>query len=137
MNIDWRTTYFDLCREIGILEIRVSDLEYQLKIAHTRLLSGTIPSDGREMVLPLDVNLGMYDQAKDNLLLCMAMLEHKKQTKDDIEGRMKEFDGVTYKFLYMRDVQCLQLDTIADELGYSLAWAKQVSRKYARVKNVS
>ncbi len=137
MNIDWRTTYFDLCREIGILEIRVSDLEYQLKLAHNRLLSGTIPSDGRAMVLPLDVNLGMYDQAKDNLLLCMAMLEHKKQTKGDIEGRMQEFDGVTYKFLYMRDIQVLPLQEIADELGYSLDWAKRVSRRYARVKNVS
>jgi hypothetical protein len=137
MNIDWRTTYFDLCREIGILEIRVSDLEYQLKIAHSQLLSGKMPSDGHVVYVPLDIGLGIYDQAKANLLLCVTMLEHKKQTKDDIESRMTEFDGVTYKFLYMRDIQMKSLEYIADDLGYSLAWAKQISRKYARVKNVS
>ena len=137
MNIDWRTTYFDLCREIGILEIRVSDLEFQMKLAHKQLLSGKMPSDGHVVYVPLDINLGMYDQAKDNLLFCVTMLEHKKQTKQDIENRMTEFDGVTYKFLYMRDIQMKSLEYIADDLGYSLAWAKQVSRKYARVKNVS
>lgn len=137
MNIDWRTTYFDLCREIGILETRVSDLEFQLKMAHKQLLSGKMPSDGHVVYVPLDINLGMYDQAKDNLLFCVTMLEHKKQTKEDIESRMTEFDGVTYKFLYMRDIQMKPLFEIADELGYSIDWAKQISRKYARVKNVS
>jgi hypothetical protein len=137
MNIDWRTTYFDLCREIGILEIRCSDLEYQLKIAHSQLLSGKMPSDGHVVFVPLDIGLGIYDQAKANLLLCVTMLEHKKQTKEDIENRMTEFDGVTYKFLYMRDIEMKPLNEIADDLGYSLDWAKRISRKYARVKRVS
>jgi hypothetical protein len=137
MNIDWRTTYFDLCREIGILEMRCSDLEYQLKIAHSQLLSGKMPSDGHVVYVPLDINLGMYDQAKVSLLFCVTMLEHKKQTKEDIESRMTEFDGVTYKFLYMRDIECKPLNEIADDLGYSLDWAKRISRKYARVKRVS
>jgi hypothetical protein len=137
VNIDWRTTYFDLCREIAILEVRVSDLEFQMKIAHNRVLSGKMPSDGHAVFVPLDIALGMYDQTKDNLLLCVTMLEHKKQTKEDIENRMTEFDGVTYKFLYMRDIEMKPLFEIADELGYSLDWAKQISRKYARVKRVS
>jgi hypothetical protein len=96
-----------------------------------------MPSDGHVVFVPLDIGLGIYDQAKANLLLCVTMLEHKKQTKEDIESRMTEFDGVTYKFLYMRDIQMKPLYEIADELGYSLDWAKRVSRKYARVKNVS
>lgn len=137
MNIDWRTTYFDLCREIGILEIRCSDLEYQLKIAHNQLLGGKMPSDGHVVYVPLDIGLGIYDEAKANLLLCVSMLEHKKQTKADIEGRMTEFDGVTYKFLYMRDIQMMPLNEIADDLGYSYDWAKQTSRRFARVKSVS
>lgn len=137
MNIDWRTTYFDLCREIGILEVVVSDQEYQLKLAHNRVLTGKMPSDGHAVFVPLDIALGMYDQVKDNLLLSVAMLEHKKQTKADIESRMTEFDGVTYKFLYLRDIKTLPLQEIADELGYSLDWAKRVSRRYERVKIVS
>lgn len=137
MNIDWRTTYFDLCREIGILEVIVSDQEYLLKMAHNRVLTGKMPSDGHAVFVPLDIALGMYDQTKDNLLLCVAMLEHKKQTKADIESRMTEFDGVTYKFLYMRDIEMKPLNEIADDLGYSYDWAKQTSRRYARVKSVS
>lgn len=137
MNIDWRTTYFDLCREIAILEVRVSDLEFQMKLARSRLLSGKMPSDGHSVFVPLDVLAGIYDQTKDNLLLCVSMLEHKKQTKADIESRMTEFDGVTYKFLYMRDIEMKPLFEIADEMGYSLDWAKRLSRRYARVKRVS
>jgi DNA-directed RNA polymerase specialized sigma24 family protein len=127
MTIDWRQSYNDLCKEIEILELRASDLEFQMRIAKSICFRGFVTDQYSR--IPLDKALGQYDDVKDELLSVVAMLEHKQQTKQEMERRMNAFDGLEYKVAYMRDIQGKFLDQIADELGYSLDWIKKVSRR--------
>jgi SMC interacting uncharacterized protein involved in chromosome segregation len=79
--------------------------------------------------IPLDKALNKYDDVKDELLAVVAMLEHKQQTKREIEKRMSEFDGLEYQVAYRRDVLRQPLDEIADDLGYSYNWIMKVSAR--------
>lgn len=135
---DWRSTYHDLCTEIEILELRASDLEFQLKLAkNTILRGGKLPSDGHICIIPLDKAVERYDDVKDELLRVVAVLEHKKQTKQKIEERMKGFEGIEYQVAYMRDILVKPLSEIADELGYSLPWVKKISSRVGKLLTAS
>lgn len=127
--MDWRTSYHDLCKEIEVLELRASDLEYQMKLARGTCFSGYVPSDHQIIKIPLDIALEHYDDIKDKLLEVIAVLEHKQMVKTQMEQRMDKFSGLEYQVAYMRDIKCMPLDAIADKLGYSYDWIKKVSRR--------
>lgn len=130
---DWRVTYNDLCKEIEILELRASDLEFQMRIAKSICFRGFI-TDQRSRI-PLDKALTSYDDVKDELLGVVAILEHKQQTKQKIEQKMHEFDGLEYQVAFRRDVLRQPLDKIADDLGYSYNWIMKISSRTShRVK---
>ena len=132
MATDWRTTYNDLCKEIEILELRASDLEFQMNMARKVCFRGYI-SDQYSRI-PLDKALTSYDDIKDELLGVVAILEHKQQTKRQIEQKLGEFEGLEYQVAYKRDIQGKPLDVIADELGYSYNWILKVSSRVKRAK---
>jgi SMC interacting uncharacterized protein involved in chromosome segregation len=124
---DWRSTYNDLCKEIEILELRASDLEFQMKLARKVCFRGFVTDQYSR--IPLDKALNNYDAVKDELNTVDAMLEHKKHTKRQIEQKMSEFDGLEYQVAYRRDVLRHPLDKIADDLGYSYNWIMKVSAR--------
>lgn len=133
MNKDWRTTYHDLCKEIEILELRASDLEFQLGMARKVCFTGFVGSQFSR--LPLDKALTKYDDIKDELLSVEAILQHKRQTKRQIEQKMSEFDGLEYQVAYRRDVLRQSLDTIADDLGYTYNWVAKISARVKRMRH--
>jgi len=124
---DWRTTYNDLCKEIEILELRASDLEFQMNMARKVCFRGFITD--RYSRIPLDRALTSYDDIKEELLGVVAILEHKLQTKRQIEQKMSEFDGLEYQVAFRRDVLRQPLDKIADDLGYSYNWIMKISSR--------
>jgi len=126
---DWRTSYKDLCKEIEILELRASDLEFQLRIAKSVCFRGYVTDQYSRV--PLDKALTKYDDVKDELLAVVAILEHKQQTKAKMEQKMSEFDGLEYQIAYKRDIEGKPLYLIAEELGYSYDW---IRRKSAGIK---
>lgn len=124
---DWRTTYNDLCKEIEILELRASDLEFQMNTARKICFRGYITDQYSR--IPLDRALTSYDDVKEELLSVVAILEHKLQTKRQIEQKMSEFDGLEYQVAFRRDVLRQPLDKIADDLGYSYNWILKISSR--------
>lgn len=124
---DWRTTYNDLCKEIEILELRASDLEFQMNMARKVCFRGFITDQYSR--IPLDRALTSYDDVKEELLGVVAVLEHKLQTKRQIEQKMSEFDGLEYQVAFRRDVLRQPLDKIADDLGYSYNWIMKISSR--------
>jgi hypothetical protein len=114
------------------LELRASDLEYELKRARHVCFSGQLPSDHMPVHVPLDKALRQYDDIKDRLRDVEETLFHKKGIKSQIEKRMIAFDGLEYQVMYKRDIEGKYLDQIADELGYSHAWIKKVSMRVKR-----
>jgi hypothetical protein len=133
--MDWRTSYFDLCKEIEILELRAADLEFQMNIARKVCFRGYI-SDQYSRI-PLDKALNTYDNIKDELLGTVTILEHKIKTKLQMEKHIDQFEGLEYKVAYMRDIQDKPLDIIADELGYSYDWIRRISGRIKRLQRIS
>lgn len=132
MSTDWRTTYNDLCNEIEILELRASDLEFQMRIAKNVCFRGFITDQYSRV--PLDKALMTYDDVKDELLGVVAILEHKQQTRQQIEQKIHQFDGLEYRIAYYRDVLHWTLDKIAEEMGYTYSWVSKLSSRIGKHK---
>lgn len=130
MSTDWRTTYNDLCNEIEILELRASDLEFQMRIAKSVCFRGFITDQYSRV--PLDKALMTYDNVKDELLGVVAVLEHKIQTRKQIGKKMQQFDGLEYRIAYYRDVLHWNLDKIAEEMGYTYSWVSKLSSRIGK-----
>jgi len=115
--------YHDLCKEIDMLEIRIRDLEMEykwwLKACH-----GT----GRNAV-PLDICLKRMEEICDQVEMYSTLLETKEKTREEIEKRMSELEGLEGKVMYMREVEGKTLAEIAADLGYSYIWIKKISAR--------
>lgn len=121
----WEQEYFDLCDEIEILHLRVKDLEKQLEIAHDTCYGHS---------MPLDKALTFYDGARERLNTLMLLLDSKRTTKIMMERSMEQFKSVAYQVAYRRDIVRQSLKEIADDLGYSYGWVRQISMKAVRMK---
>lgn len=135
MSIDWRQSYFDLCKEIEILDLRADDLEKEARVCLRTVWTGEPPSDRSTYVhVPLDTALRRYEDVLTQLCEVQEVLRNKRQAKEQIEKRMSEFEGLEYKVAFMRDIQRKPLNEIAEELGYSLSWIMKMSMKVKRLK---
>lgn len=133
--IDWRTSYFDLCKEIEILDLRADDLEKEARVALRTVWTGEPPRDHSTYVhMPLDKALGHYESVMAKLCDVQEVVRNKRVTKAQIEKRLGEFEGLEYRVAYKRDIEGKPLDVIADELGYSFLWIRKVSMKVKRIK---
>ena len=76
--------YYDVCKEIEILEQRLDDLEDELKAARQLCFSGTLPSDTMSVHVPLDKALEQYDavvarETSDRLTLKKSKAHNTKR----------------------------------------------------------
>lgn len=140
-------TYKDLCGEIDVLHSRIDDLERELKHLD-KLMWANAPTDisavdySREQVTNSKYAPSLADiVSRMNKIRTMIhpleeRLKDKEHTRMKIEETLNEFDGVGYKVEYMR-AQGKSLIEIADELGYSYSWVRQISsRNKKRTTNV-
>ena len=135
MSIDWRTSYHDLCKEIEVLDLRADDLEKEARVCLRTVWTGEPPSDHSNYVhMPLDKALRNYEEVMERLCRVQEILRNKRIVKAQIESRLNEFEGLEHKVAKMRDIDGLQLDEIADKLGYSYTWIRKISFRVPRMK---
>ncbi|WP_127575273.1 hypothetical protein [Paenibacillus barengoltzii] len=127
--MDFVKTYNDITNEIEILELRLIDLEAELKEARKLCFSGQLPSDPLPVHVPLDKALEYYDAVVEKIGETSNRLAAKKLILQKIEANIRDFQGVEYQVAYMRDVEGLPLYKIADKLGYSYDWIRKVSSR--------
>ncbi|MUG24754.1 hypothetical protein GNQ08_20510 [Paenibacillus macerans] len=127
--MDFVKTYNDITKEIEILELRLIDLEGELKAARKLCFSGQLPSDPLPVHVPLDKALEYYDAVVLNISETSNRLAAKKLIRQKIEANIRDFQGIEYQVAYMRDVEGLPLYKIADRLGYSYDWIRKVSSR--------
>lgn len=137
--MDFVRTYYDITKEIEILELRLMDLENELKAARELCFSGTLPSEPNPVHVSLDIALKQYDAVVEKIRETSDRLAEKKLIRQKIEANIRDFRGIEYQVAYMRDIEGKPLYQIADELGYSYSFISKISsriRKSAkRVKN--
>ncbi|WP_110930663.1 hypothetical protein [Paenibacillus bouchesdurhonensis] len=127
--MDFVKTYNDITKEIEILELRLIDLEDELKEARKLCFSGRLPSDPLPVHVPLDKALEYYDAVVQRIGETSNRLAAKKLIRQKIEDSIRDFQGIEYQVAYMRDVEGLPLYKIADKLGYSYDWIRKVSSR--------
>ncbi|MBU5214938.1 hypothetical protein [Heyndrickxia oleronia] len=132
-------TYLDLCKEIDILDIRISSLEREREHLR-RMMFANAPSGVRTIdysservsssfsPMPFDE---IYSRVKDidkTLEPLYKIMDEKQDAKRKMEVKISEFEGIDYKVAFMR-MQGKSLIEIADELGYSYDWIRKVSSR--------
>lgn len=136
-------SYHDLCTEISILEIRLNGLTDEMnhmsrmmymspRVKLVASYSG-MPGSGMDMT-PLNRQWDALCAVKTAIDDTLDVLALKNECKRRMEVVMQEFEGLEYRVAYMRDIQGLQLDEIANELNFSYSWIRKVSMRVKFMK---
>jgi len=126
--------YHDITKEIEIYELRLDDLEAELKEARKLCFTGQLPSTPLPVHVPLDKALDQYDVVTAKILEVSERLAQKRLVRQRIEDNISDFQGIEYQVAYLRDIRGLPLSRIADELGYSYNWIMKVSSRIKKAE---
>ncbi|WP_025847627.1 hypothetical protein [Paenibacillus ehimensis] len=126
--------YYDISKEIEIYELRLVDLEAELKQARKLCFDGRLPSSPLPVHVPLNKALEQYDNVVAKIRETSDHLTQKKLIRQRIEANIRDFQGIEYQVAYMRDILGKPLGQIADELGYSYNWIMKISSRVKRQK---
>jgi DNA-directed RNA polymerase specialized sigma24 family protein len=126
--------YYDITKEIEIYELRLMDLEAELKRARQLCFDGRMPSDPLPVHIPLDKALEQYDSVVAKIRDVSDHLTNKKLIRQRIEANIRDFEGVEHRVAFMRDIEGKPLSRIADELGYSYDWIKKISSRIRKAR---
>lgn len=113
------STYQDLLSEIEIYENRLDDLhreDYALR---------RIEYNHIELSLYVDRKHKLNNEAA----IIQSILDDKRETQRQILQKLRQLEGLEYKIAYKRFVEGKSLNQIAEELGYSHDYMKEVSSK--------
>lgn len=135
-------SYKDLCEEIEIWKERLKTYEIQLKtIIKLAKLDG--PSDitaidyskpyvdGTKQI-GFEEALQMLHKIENHIYLHKQAIENMERYKKRIKERIKNLEGIDYKVVYMRDIEGKSLKEIAEALGYSYDYIKEISARNKR-----
>ncbi|MEF2246219.1 MULTISPECIES: hypothetical protein [unclassified Paenibacillus] len=130
------TLYYDITKEIEIYELRLMDLESELRAARKLMFKGKLSSDPFPVFVPLDKAAAEYDIVVEKIKETSERLEEKKRIREKIEENIRDFKGVEHQVVYMRDILLMPLGAIADELGYSYSFVSKISSRIKNAKKV-
>lgn len=127
----WKQSYLDLCEELDALQARAEELEAQIKLAYKLCYDGKMPGDSFSR-LPLDKAIESYDTVAAKLSQVMAWIELKKQAKDRMEKSVGNMKGIENQVAYRRTIMRQSIRQIANEMGYTEGYVKNVSYRIVR-----
>ncbi|EGL82092.1 hypothetical protein CathTA2_2455 [Caldalkalibacillus thermarum TA2.A1] len=133
-------SYHDLCREIEIIELRIDDLKEEYRF-YMRMFSqgpGEVKTTryDRDLVTSSKPYMEPEEayqrcaEINDMLLELDELLTKKLQTKAEMEKKMSEFETIEGKINYLYYIKNMHLYEIAEKLGYSYSWIRQVKSRY-------
>ena len=73
--------------------------------------------------------IGKYESM---IYIEQCIIENLEKLEKDITGRVKQLDSIDFKVVYMRDILGMQLQEVADELGYDYGYIKNISMRNKR-----
>lgn len=118
-------SYYDLCKEIDILETRLNDLERE----YTFLFKRGWTNGCKKPIMRMNMIVDRLDVLIEETKKYTQLLEWKYETKREMEQKLSEIEGLDYKVVYMRDIQGKSLIEISVDLGYSYDWIRKISSK--------
>lgn len=126
-------SYKNICLQIEYYETLLKDIEYEWKVNMNMMYKGVKSNgDGTYTKTPLDkaaMNLDVIKERHDKLEELVSKMKRMKKQAEKILGKM---EGIEYKVAIKRYVENKTLKEIADELGYSEGYIKNVNMKISR-----
>jgi hypothetical protein len=84
---------------------------------------------------PFDVLLSRYEKVCARLEIEKSILKQKLEIRNKIFKNINRLKGLEYKVAYKKIVEGKDLSRIADELGYSVGYIKNISSKINKTFN--
>jgi Mg2+ and Co2+ transporter CorA len=130
--------YKDLCTDIEVQQCIINDIENELTILQKLMMNG--PRDitgidysrepgGQAIHISMDRIIDRINRIERRLEVEKEILEKKLNTKEEINEMMRTLIGLDAKVVFMRDIEKKDLKEIAETLGYSYQYIKEVSAK--------
>lgn len=132
-------SYQELCDEIEIWKSRVKAYEAEIRALYQL---GNIygPSGVTGIDYSKDRVQGGTHIGFDTFLMRLYEIEAKIsvqekaikemiEAKDNIERKLDTMTGIDHQVVYLRDIKCMKLQEIADELHFSIDYIKKVSAR--------
>lgn len=117
------------------LEVATNQFNYYKRMLHKDAPHkiGAINYDGlphgNGNAMSLD-RIYMYLQKYESMIeLETGTIQNLKDLEEQILAKVKLLDGVDNKVVYLRDIEGMQLQEIANELKFSLDYVKEVSSR--------
>ncbi len=135
-------SYKDLCEEIEIWKWRVEAYKAEIK-ALKKLAKVYGPSDvkGIDYSQPKVQNtnqIGFEEflerlyKLEHHIYIHEEAIKNMEKCRKNMEERIKRLEGIDQKVVYMRDIEGKSLKEIAEELGYSYDYIKEISARNKR-----
>lgn len=132
-------SYKELCEEIEIWKERVKAYKAEIK-ALKKLAKVYGPSDvkGIDYSQPKVQNtnqIGFEEflerlyKLEHHIYIHEEAIKNMEKCRKNMEERIKKLEGIDQKVVYMRDIEGKTLKEIAEELGYSYQYIKEVSAR--------
>ncbi|MEK3993688.1 sigma factor-like helix-turn-helix DNA-binding protein [Psychrobacillus sp. FSL K6-2365] len=117
--------YKDVVRKIDILERELEIIEVEMTFWFGKLAFGGRGSAKFGMLAAMDNTQDIYNKKYDVLKL----LEFYKEMEEEMRLSIEGLEGVQYKIARLRVLEGMTYQEIADELGLTHGYVRQVSSK--------
>lgn len=137
--MDTIKSYKDLCTEIEIWKERVKAYEAEIK-ALKKLAKAYGPSDvkGIDYSQPKVQNTNQIgfeefitrlQKLENHIFIHLEAIANMEKSREKMEEKIKQLEGIDQQVVFMRDIKGKSLVEIADELGYSYQYIKEISAR--------
>ena len=137
--VDYIKTFKDLKIQKEIHEQIKEVAEYN-KNCYQKLLHKDEPHDisaiqldglphGKGNAMSLDRIIMYINKYESMIYLEQCIIENLEKLEEDITNKVKQLDSIDFKVVYMRDILGMQLQQIADELGYDHGYIKNIEKQ--------
>lgn len=129
------STYQNIKIEIDMYKKRKESLEREelyLQKAHSpKELTGVDYSDDFISGSPLDTAyiMNRLAEIRAEITWLEKIINEKENIKKEIENFLGRLEGLDYKVCYYREIRGMGLKGIAEKLGYSQAYIKEISSR--------
>src|SRR5699024_2375991 len=137
--MDTIKSYKDLCNEINFWKSRLKSYEIQLEAikkegklygpGEIKAIDYSQPYVDGTSQISFEAALKQMQKIESHIYLHQNTIERLEKFKKEIEDNIMELEDLDKKVVYMRDIEGKKLVDIAEELGYTHQYIKEVSAR--------
>lgn len=132
-------SYKDLCTEIEIWKERVKAYEAEIKAlkklakaygpSEVKGIDYTQPRVDKTNQIGFEEFIERLQKLESHIFIHLEAIANMEKSREKMEEKIKQLEGIDQQVVFMRDIKGKSLVEIADELGYSYQYIKEISAR--------